>query len=1394
MSKAGPLNSSVPTTSVIVGGVYNLVTPAPQDKQAMALQVDNEGNLLVNVAVGGGGAGSTVKIEDTSGNALNSNGAGALNVAVVSGGGSNPSVGLTGSPAPTSATEIGIIDISGNLQGASAANPVPVTFPGTIAVTQSTSPWVVSGTVTANQGGAPWSVTFPTPQHVIVDSGGGGGTQYTDGSAQPSGSPPSLIGTAAMGYDGTDVWVLRVDPSTHYLQIDEKSSILAVAQGSTTSGQSGTLMQGAVTAAAPVYSAGQTSPLSLLTSGNLRVAITGSTGVSFDLSNPGTMEIDINRVGGAAVATAAGGSLLVGITGSVGSRLDAPGQNATAPPNEIIVGGQFNTTPTTLTTTHVSPLQLDSVGSLRTVIEDAAGNIRGANVDASNRLSIDNTSWLGSTAPTVGQKTSANSIPVVIASDQSAVNVNITGGTTSGTQYTDGQAVPAGSPPVLLGTAVMGFDGTDAWVLRLDSSTHYLQVDVKNASIPVTQSTSPWVVNLTQLNSVVLASPTAWGTPASGSVIGVNAEMFAGTIPLSATLSGSPPVEALNVYVTNPTTISGTVGVTGVYNVTEPAPADMGVTPLQQDQAANLLVFPGVQFKVGQVWSSATAQNTLQYPTGTTLPKAPSGSEAIIVQLDQTSTITGGQVTFQGTRDNINWTTIPASRVLTPGTFLPLPNPYTLIANTIQPFLLLPQGYIEVRMLLNIAITGSGTVSPYWSCIANPPVDVVLGGLTNNNVAPVATNLGVMPAVANAAAQVWGEGNQVLLSEDLSGNLRVTLAAGGFPLTATLAGSPPVEALNVYVVNTVATTISGTVAVTQSTSPWVVNATQWNSTSLGSPTAFGTAPSGNVIGVNAELFAGTFALSATLIGSPAVEALNVNIAGIEAGTTTIGKVDILGNSGAILDGVKTAATAPANGILTLGVFNSVLPSLTNGQSAGIQVDASGQQLTDINYVLGAVHSKTNPLFVAITDGTNVISNAVSAWGTAPTGTKVQGVNAELFAGNFPLTVTLAGSPPVEALNVNIVGGSSGNAAASLTGSAVPTSADYQGVNVGGTLRGSTGVNPSGTVYATQIDLASVAGTTILTGGIAGSQGVGGLAANTVTAVGNPVLIAGVNPLNGAVATVSCTNTGILATGVRIGGSDSLTNVLTMMITDASGDNGPLASMPFLFNGTTWDRQRSSGIGNNVAQTGILAAVGYGIYNTTIPANTPGNAGQIQIDSTGSQYVNLEGNKATYSAFASFTPPTVLSPPTAGDVSVMPGSATKTIRITRVEVSLSTSGTATIDAVQLVKRSVADTLGTPTNMPVVPHDSNFAAASAVPKSYSGSTGPALGAAVGTVRGVQFSDASSALPGANTWIFTFGDGRAGAGCIVLRGTAQQLCVNISATVSAQIVAVSYEWTEE
>jgi hypothetical protein len=52
----------------------------------------------------------------------------------------------------------------------------------------------------------------------------------------------------------------------------------SAAQGSTTSGQTGSLMQGAVTAASPSYTTAQTSPLSLDTAGNLRVNVVAGGG------------------------------------------------------------------------------------------------------------------------------------------------------------------------------------------------------------------------------------------------------------------------------------------------------------------------------------------------------------------------------------------------------------------------------------------------------------------------------------------------------------------------------------------------------------------------------------------------------------------------------------------------------------------------------------------------------------------------------------------------------------------------------------------------------------------------------------------------------------------------------------------------------------------------------------------------------------------------------------------------------------------------------------------------------------------------------------------------------------------------------------------------------------
>jgi hypothetical protein len=80
------------------------------------------------------------------------------------------------------------------------------------------------------------------------------------------------------------------------------------------------------------------------------------------------------------------------------------------------------------------------------------------------------------------------------------------------------------------------------------------------------------------------------------------------------------------------------------------------------------------------------------------------------------------------------------------------------------------------------------------------------------------------------------------------------------------------------------------------------------------------------------------------------------------------------------------------------------------------------------------------------------------------------------------------------------------AGGTATGSAVPASAAYEGLNVAGILRGITGVNPSGVIYAQQIDVSSVAGTTAVTSasgvlkvGVVGSAG-GAMDATTGAAV------------------------------------------------------------------------------------------------------------------------------------------------------------------------------------------------------------------------------------------------------------------------------------------------------
>ena len=78
-----------------------------------------------------------------------------------------------------------------------------------------------------------------------------------------------------------------------------------VAQASTTSGQSGALVQGAVTTAAPAYTTAQTSPLSLTTAGSLRSDLSSINGSAIAVASA-QLGVNIAQVGNSAVSQTAG--------------------------------------------------------------------------------------------------------------------------------------------------------------------------------------------------------------------------------------------------------------------------------------------------------------------------------------------------------------------------------------------------------------------------------------------------------------------------------------------------------------------------------------------------------------------------------------------------------------------------------------------------------------------------------------------------------------------------------------------------------------------------------------------------------------------------------------------------------------------------------------------------------------------------------------------------------------------------------------------------------------------------------------------------------------------------------------------------------------------------------
>jgi len=146
----------------------------------------------------------------------------------------------------------------------------------------------------------------------------------------------------------------------------------------------------------------------------------------------------------------------------------------------------------------------------------------------------------------------------------------------------------------------------------------------------------------------------------------------------------------------------------------------------------------------------------------------------------------------------------------------------------------------------------------------------------------------------------------------------------------------------------------------------------------------------------------------------------------------------------------------------------------------------------------------------------------------------------------------------------------------------------------------------------------------------------------------------------------------------------------------------------------------------------------------------------------------------------------------GDAIVLTGSASKSVRITRV--SFRAVATAATNMVtQIVKRIVADTGGTPGSaITICRHDTaNDPVPTASIVQYTAA--PTIndaggGGVIRTVR--QFVNTPALLP--QDYVFDFGLGPKKS--LTLHGVAQQMAINVGQTLAGMLFDADIEWNEE
>jgi hypothetical protein len=305
---------------------------------------------------------------------------------------------------------------------------------------------------------------------------------------------------------------------------------------------------------------------------------------------------------------------------------------------------------------------------------------------------------------------------------------------------------------------------------------------------------------------------------------------------------------------------------------------------------------------------------------------------------------------------------------------------------------------------------------------------------------------------------------------------------------------------------------------------------------------------GSLVTLGSKADAATCATTNTMLAC--IRQLNTSInSSVPAGTNLIGNVGV----------AQATALGTTAGPLNQGSVTTAAPTYTTGNinplslttAGGLRVDMSG---TTAPLPTGAATSANQPTTVAVAGA------ATTGTGNVAFGAATTGAPTDTTGNSYPLSLTTSGGLRHDLLSINGTTVSTGTGAAgagtqrvtvstdtaTIAGSAVGTAGtpstnvvSIQGVASGtavpvsfatiNAFAGTTSTSTTGIMsfgasttaapaYTTgsnwplslatngglRVDLNSVAGTTIVTGGVAGSQSVGGTAAALAANTGNPV--------------------------------------------------------------------------------------------------------------------------------------------------------------------------------------------------------------------------------------------------------------------------------------------------